>query len=219
VDQFSVSLDFPDERHDDFRRHPGLFRRLDRLVPQLAALGSDDIVLNTAVTRENYMLLDEICGVADRWGVNASFSAYSPLRTGDLSLMLTDPAELAVLRAQLDRVLARKADDPGRRIVNAVSTLDETYDYFARGSAPNCTAGLRFLVVTADGFLQPCSMQHYRTHEQRDMVAEFTAANTCDQCYVAIRSYLDKGFFQLLAENVRDHFSFKPLEKGRPAAA
>src|SRR6185369_12136288 len=39
VDQFNVSLDFPDARHDDFRKLPGLYSRLENLVPRLAALG------------------------------------------------------------------------------------------------------------------------------------------------------------------------------------
>jgi len=38
VDQFSVSLDFPDERHDEFRLHPGLFKHLSEIVPRLARL-------------------------------------------------------------------------------------------------------------------------------------------------------------------------------------
>ncbi|GAF89107.1 unnamed protein product, partial [marine sediment metagenome] len=39
IREFSISLDFPDERHDDFRRIPGLFKRLDRLIPRLRAKG------------------------------------------------------------------------------------------------------------------------------------------------------------------------------------
>ena len=39
VDQFSVSLDFPDQRHDDFRVYPGLYRHLEDLIPRLAKLG------------------------------------------------------------------------------------------------------------------------------------------------------------------------------------
>jgi hypothetical protein len=50
VDQFSVSLD---ERHDNFRCYPGLYRHLEDLVPKLAALGHDDIVLNSCITSEN----------------------------------------------------------------------------------------------------------------------------------------------------------------------
>jgi len=209
VDQFSVSLDFPDERHDDFRGHPGLFARLGELLPRLAALGHDDIVLNTALTRENYRDVTDIAELAEAWGVNISFSAYSPRRTGDMSYMITAADELAELRRQFDAVLERKQNDAHGRIVNSCTTLDDTYAYFANGGTPRCTAGLRFLVVTADGYLQPCSMQFHKHLDQRELVREFTAHNTCDQCYVAIRSYLDKGFWQLLRENVGDHFSFR----------
>ena len=90
-------------------------------------------------------------------------------------------------------------------IVNAPTTIEATRRYFADGGMPGCKAGLRFLVVTADGALQPCSMQFQRYPlEQRDrMVEEFTRTNQCDQCYVSIRSYLDKSFRQLLFFNVR----------------
>ena len=51
------------------------------------------------------------------------------------------------------------------------------------------------------------------------MVSEFTAHNTCDECYVAIRSSLDKPFPQLLAENLSGFFSFSNSAPGnrRPA--
>ena len=39
MDQFSVSLDFPDERHDDFRVYPGLYRHLSDLIPRLRRAG------------------------------------------------------------------------------------------------------------------------------------------------------------------------------------
>jgi len=67
------------------------------------------------------------------------------------------------------------------------------------------------LVVTAQGQLQPCSMQFQRYPlEQRErMIREFTRSNTCDQCYVSIRSYLDKSFPRLLWENVSGFFSLQ----------
>ncbi|MGD8396180.1 MAG: radical SAM protein [Candidatus Eiseniibacteriota bacterium] len=207
VDQFSVSLDFPDERHDAFRGHPGLYDRLAELMPGLAALGHDDIVLNTAITSENVAHIEEIVDQAEAWGVNVSFSAYSARRTGDRSLMIQGAEQLGLLRQQLERVRARKAADPRNRIVTSSTTIEDTIRYFERGGTPDCSAGLRFLVVTADGELQPCSMHFCRFTDQRRMVEEFTATNRCDECYVSIRSYLDKSFWQLLSENVRDHFS------------
>ena len=218
IDQFSVSLDFPDQRHDEFRRHPGLYQHLSRIIPRLAALGHDDIVLNTCITREN---LEEIEATADKareWGVNLCYSAYSARRTGCRDYLLTSPEQLATLNAALDRVEARR--DATNWIVNSPSTIEATRRYFQNGGAPGCKAGLRFLVVTADGALQPCSMQfqRYPLDQQARMVSEFTAHNACDQCYVSIRSYLDKNFSTLLWENVRGFFSFQPRQEQPPAA-
>jgi hypothetical protein len=109
----------------------------------------------------------------------------------------------------LDRVEARR--DSTNWIVNAPSTLEATRRYFADKGTPGCQAGLRFLVVTADGALQPCSMQfqRYALEDRSRMIAEFTRHNECDECYVSIRSYLDKSFPQLLRENVSEFLSMK----------
>ena len=45
------------------------------------------------------------------------------------------------------------------------------------------------------------------------MVQEFTANNTCDECYVSIRSYLDKNFPQLVGENVAEFLSLSVREQ------
>ena len=207
IDQFSVSLDFPDDRHDDFRVYPGLYRQLEDLIPRLAKLGHDDIVLNSCITSENLGEIETIADKAREWGVNLCYSAYSARRTGCRDYFPGSPAQLAELIARLDRVEARR--DSTNWLVNAPSTLEATRRYFATGGTPGCKAGLRFLVVTADGALQPCSMQfkRYSLEERHRMIREFTAANQCDECYVSIRSYLDKSFPQLLWENVSGFLS------------
>ncbi|MBZ5497486.1 MAG: radical SAM protein [Acidobacteriia bacterium] len=208
IDQFSVSLDFPDERHDRFRQLKGLYRRLNEIIPTLAALGHDDIVLNNCITSENVWEINAVADKAREWGVNVSFSAYSPRRTGCRDYFLNAPEQLAILKQELDLIKARMGDT--RWVANSESTIDATRRYFENGRAPGCKAGLRFLVVTSDGSLQPCSMQfkRYRLLEQARMVSEFTQHNTCDECYVSIRSYLDKNFPQILRENVAGFFSF-----------
>ncbi len=217
VDQFSVSLDFPDERHDDFRVHPGLYRHLSHLIPRLALLGHDDIVLNSCITSENVAEINALADTARAWGVNLCYSAYSARRTGCRDYLLDTPAQLRQLNEQLNRVETRRAEAAPRAnwIVNAPSTLDATRDYFARGGMPGCKAGLRFLVVTADGALQPCSMQfrRYPLEDRERMIREFTSGNQCDECYVSIRSYLDKSFTQLLGENVRGFLALNSAGK------
>src|SRR5260370_27212573 len=199
IDQFSVSLDFPDARHDDFRIYPGLYSHLEDLIPRLAKLGHDDIVLNSCITSENLGEIETIADKAREWGVNLCYSAYSARRTGCREYFPALPEQLADLHTRLDRVEQRR--DSTNWIVNSPSTPQATRQNFANNGTPGCQAALRFLVVTADGALQPCSMQFERyALEDRDrMIAEFTANNTCDQCYVSIRSYLDKSFPQLLS--------------------
>jgi MoaA/NifB/PqqE/SkfB family radical SAM enzyme len=103
MDQFSVSLDFPDERHDDFRCYPGLYRQLEDLIPRLARLGYDDIVLNSCITSENLQEIDAIADKAREWGVNLCYSAYSARRTGCRDLLPASPEQLAAINRQLDR--------------------------------------------------------------------------------------------------------------------
>ncbi|MDX2149646.1 MAG: radical SAM protein [Bryobacteraceae bacterium] len=207
IDQFSVSLDFPDRRHDDFRVLPGLYDHLESLIPKLARLGHDDIVLNSCITSVNVAEINHIADKAREWGVNLCYSAYSARRTGCRDYMLDSPELLARLNVELDRVETRR--DQTNWIVNAPTTIDATRDYFRNAGRSGCKAGLRFLVVTSDGWLQPCSMQfkRYRLEDREKMIDEFSATNDCDQCYVSIRSYLDKSFPQLLSENVRGFFS------------
>jgi MoaA/NifB/PqqE/SkfB family radical SAM enzyme len=207
VDQFSVSLDFPDSRHDVFRGYPGLYDHLSDLMPRLAALGHDDIVLNTCITSENVAEINAAADKAREWGVNLCYSAYSARRTGCRDYFLNSPEQLATLNKELDRVESRR--DATNWIVNAPSTLEATRQYFKNGGTPGCKSGLRFLVVTPQGELQPCSMQfkRYPLEEQSRMISEFTRNNKCDECYVSIRSYLDKPFTQLLRENVAGFLS------------
>jgi len=209
IDQFSVSLDFPDTRHDDFRVYPGLYSHLEDLIPRLAKMGHDDIVLNSCITTENLGEIEAIADKAREWGVNLCYSAYSARRTGCRDYFPASPEQLAELSARLDRVELRR--DSTNWIVNSPSTLAATRQYFANGGTPGCKAGQRFLVVTADGALQPCSMQfhRYRLEDRAAMIDEFTATNQCDECYVSIRSYLDKSFPKLLWENVSGFLSIK----------
>jgi len=219
VDEFCVSLDFPDERHDEFRRHPGLYNHLNALVPKLAGLGYDDILLNNCITAANVYEINRVADRARAWGVNVNYSAYSPRRTGCRDYFLDSSEQLSALKKGLMQVEARM--DKSNWITNSRATLEATRLYFENGGTPGCKAGLRWLVVTSDGALQPCSMQfrRYGLYEQERMVKEFTRHNTCDECYVSIRSYLDKTFPQLLRENVTEFFSFKSRVKYRCHAA
>src|SRR5208337_1942743 len=130
---------------DWFRVHPGLYAHLEQLVPRLAALGHDDIVLNTCITSENVIEINAIAGKARQWGVNICYSAYSARRTGCRDYLLNSPEQLVRLNDEFDRVETRR--DATNWIVNTPATLNATREYFQNGGTSGCKAGHRFLVV------------------------------------------------------------------------
>ena len=72
MDQLSISLDFPDERHDEFRRIPGLFDKMSRTLPELARNSEkDDILLNVCITNWNYQDLPGLVKKAKDNGADA----------------------------------------------------------------------------------------------------------------------------------------------------
>ena len=192
VNQFSVSLDFPDERHDEFRRRPGLYKRLNESVPRLAELGFGDIILNTAITKANLKEILPLARQAAQWGVDISYSAYTALRTGNEEYCLKSREDLGVLRQAVKDVIGLKGQ--GIHLANPERTLRDTLRFFERGYMPNCKAGRRFLVVMPDGGLVPCSHHRIRYTSQKEMAKKFSRTNRCGSCYVAIRSYNEMSF-------------------------
>jgi len=200
VDQFSISLDYPDDRHDAFRKMPGLFQHLEATVPQLTAEGNDDIVINTAISRDNMTTLSALCDKAEEWGAQMSYSAYSSLRTGDMSYTISSAEDLARLRAAIDELQEmRKA---GRSIRNTPAILENTYRFFSEGGIPGCKAGYRFLLVTPEGYHRPCAHKRLKFKSQKELIENFSSTNDCGGCYVAIRSYCDKSYFDLVKEQI-----------------
>ena len=187
VHQFSVSLDFPDERHDEFRRRPGLYKRLERNLPKLAMLGFQDIILNTAITRANVKEILPLAKKAAEWGVDISYSAYTALRTGNKDYCLNNGEDLEILRQAINELLILKKQNS--HLVNPELTLRDTLKFFEQKNMPNCKAGIRFLVVMPDGSLVPCSLHRVKYTTQKEMIEDFSRTNRCSDCYVAIRAY------------------------------
>lgn len=202
VNQFSLSLDFPDERHDDFRRHEGLFAHLSETVPRLTAHGLENIVMNTAITRLNLPYLEACYRKAKEWGAGISFSAYTAKRTGNPDYDIREPQDLELLEKTINRLLTLKRNNGC--IVNSDWTLTGTYQFFKNNGAPGCKAGIRYMVINPDGTMRPCSMYNCRYESLDEMYEEFVKDNSCDACYVSIRAYLSEGYWTLLADNIRE---------------
>jgi len=208
VDRFSVSLDFPDKKHDEFRRHPGLYAHLEETIPRLATdFGHNDITLNVAITRMNLPYLMDLANKAEEWGVSISYSAYGVLRTGDKSFFIYSEEDLEMLQQKICELVQLKKEK--RIILNSIYMLMKTYEFFRNGFIPNCNVGRRFLVVRPNGYLIPCSMRsHHRPYStQEEILGNFSKHNKCGECYVAIRAYSDKPPWILLKDSTSSFFS------------
>jgi MoaA/NifB/PqqE/SkfB family radical SAM enzyme len=192
VNQFSVSLDFPDERHDEFRRRPGLYNHLEQTLPRLSKLGFRDLSLNTAITKANLRDILPLAEKAADWGTSISYSAYTELRTGNKDYCLHDGEDLEVLRQTIEKLIVLTKQHT--HVSNPECSLRGTLKFFEQGYMPNCRAGMRFLVVMPDGSLVPCALRRSKYSTRKEMIKEFHQTNQCDNCYVAMRSYCEMSF-------------------------
>jgi MoaA/NifB/PqqE/SkfB family radical SAM enzyme len=202
INQLSISLDFPDDRHDDFRRHKGLFQHLSDIVPKLSANGYDNICMNTAITRWNLPHIIECYEKASEWGADISFSPYTVERIGEPEFDIKAAEDLELLDSQIQKLISLRQSNG--HIANSEWTLTGINDFFKNGGIPNCKAGERFMVVNPDGTFRPCSMFDLKFKTREEMVEKFTKNNTCGACYVSIRSYLSKNYSDLLITNIRE---------------
>jgi len=192
VNQFSISLDFPDERQDEFRGRPGLYKHLEQALPRLAKFGFRDIILQTAITRANVRDILPLAKKALEWGVDISHSAYTALRTGNEDYCLKDEEDLKILRQAINELVAMRKQD--NHIVNPETMLVNTLKFLEQGYLPDCKAGVRSLVAMPDGSLVPCSMHRIKYATRKEMAEKFSRTNQCNSCYCGLRSYNELSF-------------------------
>jgi MoaA/NifB/PqqE/SkfB family radical SAM enzyme len=201
IHQVSVSIDFPDDRHSEFRRIPGLFDRLSRALPECARLGeADDVTLNCCITAWNYPSLPEIVRLARRWGVRLNFSAYTPLRLDEPRGLVGSNGTAAELKKVLEEVISLKR--AGMPVYTSERVLWRYYTFLTGGRIPGCKAGVRFLVINPDGRLTPCAMVMAYYYDQATMRREFSRCNTCTACYISTRANSEKTAGEFLLDNL-----------------
>jgi MoaA/NifB/PqqE/SkfB family radical SAM enzyme len=199
--QLSLSIDFPDKRHDNFRRIPGLFERMDKVVPECVKIGDEsDISLNCCITAWNYKSLPNIVRLADRWGVMVNFSAYSMLRVDEAGGLPQQNGSKEGLKQAIEEVVDLKKRGSG--VYTGEDVLWKYYDFLCAGEIPGCRAGERFLVVNPDGRMTPCAMVMAYFDDQPSMVRDFSCNNECGACYISTRANAEKTPRQMLEGNL-----------------
>jgi len=201
MDQLSISIDFPDDRHSEFRRIPGLFDRMAKVIPECARLADEGgVVLNCCVTSWNFRSAPDIVRLAEEWGVSVNFSAYTPLRTDDTRGLVHDESMRRDLRAMFEELVALKR--AGKPVYTAERLLRRFCDFLCGVEFPNCQAGYKFLVINPDGRLTPCAMVMAYYDDYRAMQREFSRTNTCTRCYISTRGACEKAPREFIGDNL-----------------
>src|SRR5438552_2314304 len=82
INQFNISLDFLDERHDRARGIPGLSGKIMRTIPRMREIGITGIRFNTVIKRDNLDQLLPIVRRARELGCGVNFSCYTDAKNG-----------------------------------------------------------------------------------------------------------------------------------------
>lgn len=205
VDEFSISFDYPDERHDEFRRVPGLFSRIENLLRDIRDVDRKGITLAGVVHRKNYHELYDMAEFARKWNVHMNFSTYTWLRTQEKEGWLIPEEELHELEAMLNRLREHK------RRYNTIRTSEYVFErmpeFFRTRGIPGCRAGDRFFIVNPAGTLSPCGLVIKEYATRQDLRRQFTATNTCTDCYTSIRANTEKSLGYQLRDALSTAFS------------
>ncbi len=201
VDQFSFSLDYPDERHNEFRHLKKNFEHIRELAQKLTRYGNRDIILACVVQSDNFRDLPRIAELAKEWGVAVNFSTYNALRNGKKHFLISSKEDQAELRQVVNRLVSMQNDS--YPILTSEWTLRQMIRFFETGRQPHCQAGKRFLIVGPWAKLTPCGMFRDTYESQANMKREFSAHNRCSECFTAIRANSEKSPYRLFTDALR----------------
>ncbi len=199
VDEFLISLDFPDERHDEWRGIPGLFEWIKARIAERLPEERKNIVLTSVFQRRNYREAPRMAEIALEWGVNINFSAYTWLRTNDRDLLIP-PEEIGEFREITRTLLALKRKHG--HILTSDWVVSGMIRFFQKEGIPDCRAGERSMVVNPDGAISPFGLliKDYPTREA--MLRAFPATNPCTACYTSTRANSERPARHLLLDHL-----------------
>jgi MoaA/NifB/PqqE/SkfB family radical SAM enzyme len=182
INQFSISLDYLDGRHDVARGIPGLTQRIWSTVDGMRSSGIDNIRFNTVIRNDN---LDQLLPLVERAaasGCGVNFSLYTDSKNGNTAHLI-DRHETTKLDEVIGQLLAYKKRHRGV-ITNSDHYL-RTIPRYVRGELTGlCASGVTTIHVSPTGMVKRCPdfptdfhWKDFRRYQPID----------CNACYYACR--------------------------------
>jgi MoaA/NifB/PqqE/SkfB family radical SAM enzyme len=182
VNQFNISLDYLDERHDQARGIPNLGKRIFGTVDALKTEGIDGIRFNTVIKKDNLDQIVPIVRHAASLGIGVNLSVYTDAKNGNTEHLLGEN-EQGELSAVIAELLAFKRRQRGV-ITNSDYYLAQI-PRFVRGEMREpCRSGIRTIHLDPTGHVKRCpdfpTNFHWRDFKRYDPI-------DCNACYYACR--------------------------------
>lgn len=182
VNQFNISLDYLDERHDRARGIPGLADRILRTVPQLHAAGIDSVRFNTVIKRDNVSEIMPIVHRAKELGCGVNLSVYTDGKNGNRSHLLPRE-ELSGVERLCRELLAFKNRNRGV-ITNSDYYVAQIPRYLRGEMTEPCRSGVRTIHLDPTGHVKRCPDFpvdfHWSEYRRYKPIS-------CNACYYACR--------------------------------
>jgi MoaA/NifB/PqqE/SkfB family radical SAM enzyme len=182
INQFNISLDYLDERHDAARGIPGLSARILAAIPLMRARGIDNIRFNTVIKNDNLDQMMPLVRYAESVGVGVNFSVYTDAKNGNRDYLVGDRSH-----AELDEVVRELLAFKKRRrgvITNSDYYLEQIPRYVRGELTEPCQSGLRTIHIDPAGRVKRCpdfpTDFHWREFRRYEPV-------NCNACYYACR--------------------------------
>jgi MoaA/NifB/PqqE/SkfB family radical SAM enzyme len=182
VNQFNISLDYLDGRHDQARGIPGLTQRILTAVQGMRAAGIDGVRFNTVVKRDNLDQIMPIVRLAVELGCGVNLSVYTDAKNGNREYLLDADAQRRV-DALVAELLAFKRRRRGV-ITNSDYYLEQLPRYVRGEMKEPCRSGIRTIHLNPGGHVKRCpdfpTDFHWRDFRRYEPIA-------CNACYYACR--------------------------------
>ncbi|HMH26585.1 MAG TPA: radical SAM protein [Gemmatimonadaceae bacterium] len=182
INQFNISLDFLDERHDQARGIPGLGAKIMRTIPRMREIGITGIRFNTVIKRDNLDQLLPIVRRARELGCGVNFSCYTDAKNGNTD-GLVDRSQTRQLDDVMRELLAFKKKTRGV-ITNSDYYLEQIPRYVRGEITEPCRSGMRTVHIDPLGRVKRCP--DFPTDFHWTEYRKYEPIN-CNACFYACR--------------------------------
>ena len=182
INQFNISLDFLDERHDRARGIPGLSDKIMRTIPRMREMGITGIRFNTVIKRDNLDQLLPIVRRARELGCGVNFSCYTDAKNGNTDGLI-EGQQTRHLEQVVGELLAFKKKTRGV-ITNSDYYLEQIPRYVRGEITEPCRSGMRTIHIDPLGRVKRCpdfpADFHWTEFRKYEPI-------NCNACYYACR--------------------------------